>query len=153
NSPEVAERFNGAYPTAYNSGAYKADEAFARGAVGVITLATVPPTDAGWLRGAQFANRQRTLTPGAADLEFSGAINRDVGLAWATAAGLDMATLGNVESGNFRAVALNGVTLSVKQEETIDTLTTHNLLAKIPGTERPNETIIYSAHWDHVGVG
>ena len=153
NSAEVAERFNGVYPTAYNSGAYKADEAFARGAVGVISLATVPATDAGWLRGAQFANRQRTLTPGAADLEFSGAVNHDVGLAWATAAGLDMATLANVESGSFTAVALEGVTLSVAQEETIDSLTTHNLLARIPGTTRPNETILYSAHWDHVGVG
>lgn len=149
----VTERFNGEYPTAYGSGAAKADEAFRRGAVGVITLAMVPATDAGWLRGAQFAARQRTLTPGAADLEFSGSINHDVGLAWATAAGLDMAILANVQSGTFKAVSLTGVTLSVAQEETIDTLTTHNLLAKITGSERPNETIVYSAHWDHVGVG
>jgi hypothetical protein len=35
--------------------------------------------------------------------------------------------------------------------ETTDTLVTHNLLARIPGTEHPEETIIYSAHWDHVG--
>ena len=153
NSAAVAERFNGEYPTAYNSGAYKADEAFARGAVGIITLNMVPATDPAWLRGAQFGNRQRTLTPGAADLEFSGAINHDTALAWASAAGLDMATLANVESGSFKAAPLTGVTLSVKQEETIDTLVTHNLLARIPGTTRPNETIIYSAHWDHVGVG
>lgn len=149
----VTERFNGEYPTAYGSGPAKADEAFKRGAVGVITLSTLSATDANWLRSAQFGSRQRTLTPGAADLEFSGAINHDVGLAWATAAGLDMATLATVETGTFKAVALTGVTLSVAQEETIDTLTTHNLLAKITGTERPNETIIYSAHWDHVGVG
>ena len=153
NTPEVAERFNGAYPTAYSNGWYKQDEAFRRGAVGVITLNMVPATDPNWLRGAQFGARQRTLTPGAADLEFTGAINHDVGLAWATAAGLDMAALGAVESGSFKAFALEGVTLSVANEETIDTLTTHNLLARIPGTERPNETIIYSAHWDHVGVG
>ena len=149
----VTERFNGEYPTAYGSGAAKADEAFRRGAVGVITLVMVPGTDAGWLRGAQFGGRQRTLTPGAADLEFTGSINHDVGQAWATAAGLDMATLATVQSGSFKAAPLTGVTLSVTQEETIDTLTTHNLLARIPGSERPNETIIYSAHWDHVGVG
>ena len=149
----VTERFNGAYPTAYSSSAAKADEAFRRGAVGVITLAMVPATDAGWLRGAQFAGRQRTLTPGAADLEFTGSINHDVGLAWATAAGLDMATLAETQSGHFKAVRLTGVTLSVAQEETIDTLTTHNLLARIPGSEHPDQTIIYSAHWDHVGVG
>ncbi|WGM30373.1 M28 family peptidase [Brevundimonas sp. NIBR11] len=153
NTPAVAERFNGAYPTAYSNGWYKNDEAFKRGAVGVITLNMVPATDAGWLRGAQFANRQRTLTPGAADLEFTGSINHDVALAWAQAAGLDMAAMANVDSGDFEAVALTGVTLSVANEEAMDTLVTHNLLAKIPGTERPNETIIYSAHWDHVGVG
>ncbi|WP_309629649.1 M28 family peptidase [Brevundimonas sp.] len=153
NSAEVAERFNGAYPTAYSNGWYKQDEAFRRGAVGVVTLSMVPATDAGWLRGAQFGARQRTLTPGAADLEFTGAINHDVGLAWAGAAGVDAATLADVESGAFKAVALTGVTLSVAHEEAIDTLTTHNLLAKIPGTTHPDETIIYSAHWDHVGVG
>ena len=153
NAPAVTDRFNGAYPTAYNSGAYKADEAFARGAVGVITLAMVPANDAGWLRSAQFGGRQRTLTPGAADVEFSGSINHDVALAWANAAGIEMATLAEVQSGTFRAVPLTGVTLSIAQEETIDTLTTHNLLAKVTGSQRPNETIVYSAHWDHVGVG
>ncbi|MFC5345513.1 M28 family peptidase [Brevundimonas staleyi] len=153
NSPEVAERFNGAYPTAYSNGWYKNDEAFRRGAVGVITLNMMSATDQNWLRAGQFGNRQRTLTPGAADLEFTGAINHDVGQAWAAAAGVDPATLATVESGTFKAVPLTGVTLSVKQEETIDTLTTHNLLAKITGSERPNETIVYSAHWDHVGVG
>ncbi|MCP6330241.1 M28 family peptidase, partial [Klebsiella pneumoniae] len=55
-------------------------------------------------------------------------------------------------TGDFRAFALQGATLSVELAETIDTLRTHNLLARIPGTKRPNETIIYSAHWDHVGV-
>ena len=153
NTAEVAERFNGAYPTAYSNGWSKSDEAFRRGAVGIIVLTMVPATDAGWLRSAGFNNRQRTLTPGAADLEFSGSINHDTALAWATAAGLDMSVLGAVESGSFKAVALDGVTLSVANEETIDTLTTHNLLAKIPGTTHPDETIIYSAHWDHVGVG
>lgn len=152
-APEVTERFNGAYPTAYSNGWYKADEAFRRGAVGVITLSTVEATDPSWTRGARFNDRQRTATPGAANLEFTGVINRSIGLAWATAAGLDMTSLVGFASGDFKAFALDGVTLSVANQETIDTLTTHNLLARIPGTERPDETIIYSAHWDHVGVG
>jgi Zn-dependent M28 family amino/carboxypeptidase len=98
---------------------------------------------------AQGNARTRTLTPGAADLEFSGTINADT----AKALGLDMAELtARVGSGDFRAFAVPGVTLSVEAAETIDTLRTHNLLAKIPGARRPNETIIYSAHWDHVGV-
>ncbi|MDP3405170.1 MAG: M28 family peptidase [Brevundimonas sp.] len=149
----VTARFNGPYPTAYSNGWSKSDEAFRRGAVGVIVLTPVPATNPGWLRSAQFNNRQRTLTPGAADLEFSGSINHDTGMAWAAAAGLDPAVLTSVDTGTFKAVTLNGLSLSVRAEETIDTLVTHNLLARIPGTTHPDETIVYSAHWDHVGVG
>ncbi|MDZ4108568.1 MAG: M28 family peptidase [Brevundimonas sp.] len=145
------ELFNGAYDTNYESGAYKADEAFRRGAVGIVTLVPQPAASPMWQRAAQFGNRTRTLTPGAADLEFSMAINHDVAHQWATAAGLDIEQLGSIGSGAFKAVALNGVSLSVDAAETSETLVTHNLLARIPGTERPNETIIYSAHWDHVG--
>lgn len=145
------ELFNGDYDTNYESGAYKADEAFRRGAVGIVTLVAQPAASTMWQRATQFGNRTRTLAPGAADLEFSMAINHDVALQWATAAGLGIDRLGSIGSGAFKAVALNGVSLSVDAAETSETLVTHNLLARIPGTERPNETIIYSAHWDHVG--
>src|SRR5690606_34362636 len=145
------ELFNGAYGTNYESGAYKADEAFRRGAVGIVTLVAEPASSATWQRAARFSGRTRTLTPGAADLEFSMAVNHDVAQQWAAAAGLDISTLADIGSGAFKAVPLNGVTLSAETRETSETLVTHNLLARIPGTERPNETIIYSAHWDHVG--
>ncbi|MBW8882404.1 MAG: M28 family peptidase, partial [Asticcacaulis sp.] len=32
-------------------------------------------------------------------------------------------------------------------------IVTHNVLARLPGTEHPDETILYTAHWDHLGVG
>jgi len=145
------ELFNGEYSTNYESGAYKADEAFRRGAVGIVTLVPQPADSQMWRRVAQGSTRTRTLTPGAADLEFSMAINHDVALQWATAAGLDMNQLGSIGSGAFKAEPLNGVTLTAETQETSETLVTHNLLARIPGTEHPEETIIYSAHWDHVG--
>lgn len=141
--------FNGPYATTYRSGEYKADEAKRRGAVGVITLSRAKAADPAWARSAQGPARTRTLTPGAADLEFSGAINADT----AAALGLDVAALGErIGTGDFRAFDLPGLTMAVEVSETIETLRTHNLLAKITGTARPNETIIYSAHWDHVGV-
>ena len=140
--------FNGEYATTYQSSAYKADEAFRRGAVGVITLWADANT---WQRAAQGGNRQRALTPGAADLEFSAVVNHEAAMAMAAAAGMGMDSFGDIASGQFKARELTGVTMSVAAEETIDSFTTHNLLARITGTERPNETIIYSAHWDHVG--
>ncbi|MDY6924870.1 MAG: M28 family peptidase [Pseudomonadota bacterium] len=145
------ELFNGDYTTNYQSGAYKADEAFRRGAVGVVTLVPQPASSPMWQRAVQGGARSRPTAPGAADLEFFMSVNHDVALQWATAAGLEMDALAEIGTGGFKAVPLNGVTLSVEAEESITTLVTHNLLAIIPGTERPNETIVYSAHWDHVG--
>jgi hypothetical protein len=143
----AGELFNGEYGTNYDSMAYKADEAFRRGAIGIISIV---PTEA-WAASVRGATRRRTMTPGAADLEFSGAIQHDAAWAWAQAAGVDMAGISPVGGGQFKAIALPGVRLSVAAEETTDILLTHNLLARIPGTEHPEETIIYSAHWDHVG--
>jgi len=143
------ELFNGPYATNYQSGAYKADEAKRRGALGVITLVKAAAGDSAWTRMASGNDRTRTQTPGAADTEFSGSINADT----AKALGLDVEALAaRAASGDFRAFAVPDVTLSLEAAETIDTLRTHNLLAKITGRTRPNETIIYSAHWDHVGV-
>ncbi|WP_295704994.1 M28 family peptidase [uncultured Brevundimonas sp.] len=146
--------FNGPYTTNYQSAAFKADEAKRRGAVGVITVLKDAADSDGWRRQLRGADRVRTLTPGAADLEVTGSVNSDVAGALLTAGGLDLASLREAAgAGDFKARALDSVTLNLKASETIDTLTTHNLLAKITGSERPNETIVYSAHWDHIGVG
>ena len=145
--------FNGQYTTNYNSGATKADEAFRRGAIGIITVSTDAIDSPAWQRAMQGVARTRNLSPGAADLEFSGTVPHSVAQEWGHAAGMDMSTVGAaMAAGTFKAMALPGITLSVDAAETFDALTTHNLMAKIEGSERPNEVIIYSAHWDHVGV-
>ena len=41
---------------------------------------------------------------------------------------------------------------NVSIENAIRTSTSQNVIATIPGTTRPEETIIYSAHWDHLGL-
>lgn len=143
--------FNGPYNTYYANIARKSDEAFARGAVGIMTLVMGGASAELWTNTVRFGNNRRMLSPGAANLEFSGAINHDVALAWAQAAGVNPAALANTGDGSFKAVALPGVRLSVQAEERISTIVTHNLLAKIEGTTHPDEYLIYSAHWDHEG--
>ncbi|MBN4747423.1 M28 family peptidase, partial [Pandoraea nosoerga] len=32
-------------------------------------------------------------------------------------------------------------------------IVSHNVLGRLTGAKRPDETVIYSAHWDHLGVG
>lgn len=145
--------FNGEYRTAHASDSAKAAEAYRRGAVGVLTLVNAGADEPAWARRAQFNDRQRTLSPGNDDLEFTGAVLAATFGQWAEAAGRSLDDLtGDVAGGDFRAVALEGVSLDVDAEETVETQRSWNLLARIPGTEQPEETIVFSAHWDHVGV-
>jgi len=52
----------------------------------------------------------------------------------------------------FRAIPLN---LKVKTSMRVKSLynKSNNVIAKITGYKRPNEYIIYTAHWDHFGIG
>lgn len=145
-------RFNDAFPTVYDTDRYKEREAHRRGAVGLLYLILEPADSEGWLhRGVYVDGAERGLY-GQPGLEFTGSINLDLAGEMAAAAGLDLdAAAARLDSGAFRAVDLPGVRLDVQAGERIEILRTYNLLARIPGSERPEETVIYSAHWDHVG--
>ncbi|MGQ0703611.1 MAG: M28 family metallopeptidase [Gemmatimonadales bacterium] len=54
----------------------------------------------------------------------------------------------------FQPVPL-GVTASITIQNRLRTLDSRNLIAKLPGSDslRRNEYVIYTAHWDHFGIG
>jgi Zn-dependent M28 family amino/carboxypeptidase len=66
-------------------------------------------------------------------------------------AGLDFNQLkARAQQRGFRAVPMN-LSGSVRLETTVETRTTSNIVGVLPGRTRPDETILYSAHWDHLG--
>jgi Zn-dependent M28 family amino/carboxypeptidase len=48
---------------------------------------------------------------------------------------------------------LKGESLSASFKVDTSIVTSHNIVGRIEGSKRPDETVIYSAHWDHLGVG
>ena len=50
----------------------------------------------------------------------------------------------------FSAVPL-GSTMSVSMTNTVKRQVSKNVIGILPGTKRPNEYVLYSAHWDHLG--
>jgi len=52
----------------------------------------------------------------------------------------------------FTAVPLADFKASVSIVNSVRSSESQNVIAVIPGTERPQETIIYTGHWDHLGV-
>jgi Zn-dependent M28 family amino/carboxypeptidase len=69
-----------------------------------------------------------------------------------TTAGLDSSILKKANHRGFKGVPLN-LTLSTKLKVTATYNKSHNVIAKITGTQHPDEYIIYTAHWDHLGIG
>ena len=68
------------------------------------------------------------------------------------AAGKDSSLFIAAQHRGFKAVPLNiQLSASVKAKEVYNV--SHNVIAKITGTKYPDEHIIYSAHWDHFGIG
>jgi Zn-dependent M28 family amino/carboxypeptidase len=68
------------------------------------------------------------------------------------AAGQDTTLVATADRQGFKAVPL-GVKLSTKVN--IETVynKSKNVIAKITGSKSPGEYVVYTAHWDHLGVG
>lgn len=137
-SPE----FNSPYRRYYAQEDYKADEAYRRGAAAVVVIA-----NGDWTRTMNIRARPIRLAPGSAQLQFKAWVSGEQ----ATAMGITEDVITAAKAGGFKATDLP-LTLSAEVREDKTVLNTHNLLAVLPGTEKPHETIVYSAHWDHVGM-
>lgn len=133
-------------PNFYGSSTHKVQEALKRGAVGVITL---QDDDGRWRRSVGGATRAQMTVRGAKDARFSGAISKATALAIGGPAFADVLTRSKL-AGLGGGLDLNA-RLSVDIAETTEVIHSNNFLAKITGTQRPDEYVIYSAHWDHVG--
>jgi Zn-dependent M28 family amino/carboxypeptidase len=68
------------------------------------------------------------------------------------AAGFDSSLLVKANQPGFKAVHL-GLQLSTTMNVKASFNKSSNVIAKITGTKRPEEVIIYTAHWDHLGIG
>lgn len=155
--PEL-NTFNGRAMTYYGRWTYKYDEAARRGAAGVLVIHETAPASYGWTTvknswtGPQFdivrANAAEERVP------LEGWIQRDVAVDLFERAGLDFEALKvAARSRDFRPVTLEGQTLDASYSVATSQIETHNVIARLPGTTHPDETILYTGHWDHIGVG
>jgi Zn-dependent M28 family amino/carboxypeptidase len=83
-----------------------------------------------------------------------GWIQRDVAVDLFRRAGLDFDALKvQARSRDFQPVALPGAAFSTEFDVATNQVTSHNVIARLPGATHPDETVLYTAHWDHIGMG
>ena len=155
--PEL-NTFNGRAMTYYGRWTYKYEEAARQGAAGVIIVHETAPASYGWATvtnswsGPQFDIVRQNAA--AERVKMESWIQRDVAVDLFRKAGLDFDALKTrARSRDFRPVELPGATFSGMFDVATSQIVTQNVLARLPGTTRPDETILYTAHWDHIGVG
>ncbi|MEG3145975.1 M20/M25/M40 family metallo-hydrolase [Sphingomonas sp. RT2P30] len=149
--------FGGQAMTYYGRWTYKFDEAAKRGAIGILIVHDSAGAGYGWNTviapgGESFAVVRK---PGATEpTMLQGWLSADAATRLFSAAGLDLAQLSRAaRRRDFQPVALPGATLSADIAVTRDRVASRNVLAKLPGTTRPQETISFAAHWDAYGIG
>jgi Zn-dependent M28 family amino/carboxypeptidase len=68
------------------------------------------------------------------------------------AADKNISLLASADKRGFKGQSL-GLQLSVKMKVKAEYNKSYNVIGKITGSKHPDEVIVYTAHWDHLGIG
>ncbi|MES2739326.1 MAG: M28 family peptidase [Pseudomonadota bacterium] len=152
--PSSAEpnRFGGKSQTFYGRWVYKFEEAARRGAAGVLLIHTTASASYPWSVPVNGFSHERFQLAGGNALE--GWLQEDAARALFSAAGQNLDALREAaESRNFKPVALN-VQAQVQLNSTIRQVEQFNVAGLVPGSDPKlkDQAVIYSAHWDHLGI-
>ncbi|MCO7206024.1 M28 family metallopeptidase [Pseudoalteromonas sp. B5MOD-1] len=148
--------FTGDAMTYYGRWTYKYEEASRQGAAGAIIIHETAPASYPWSvvenswSGEQFGFQKENNNMDRVAVE--GWVTTDVAKELFTKAGLDFDNMkANAAKGAYH-VDMGDLTASVEVNNTIKKSISYNFIATLPGSEKPDEHIIYSAHWDHLGT-
>jgi Zn-dependent M28 family amino/carboxypeptidase len=149
--------FEGKRMTYYGRWTYKFEEAARQGAAAAIIIHDTPGAAYGWdVVKNSWAGEQFDL-PASDDpdprLPIQGWMTGETAETLFAGAHLDLAALrqaANVRG--FKPVALGDARFSVDLENKIRRAQSRNVIGVLPGSEHPDEAVVFSAHWDHLGT-
>ncbi|MEZ5483871.1 MAG: M28 family metallopeptidase [Lysobacteraceae bacterium] len=150
------ELFQGKRMTYYGRWTYKYEEAARQGAAAALIIHQTDAAGYGWDVVKNSWTGQEFHLPASVDtaprLPLSGWLTGESAKQLFERSGLDLAKL-QAEAGKpgFKSVPMKA-TLSAELHTTITEAKSHNVMALLPGSERPDEVIVYMAHWDHLGT-
>ncbi|KAF0184225.1 MAG: peptidase m28 [Hyphomonadaceae bacterium] len=150
--------FGGKAMTYYGRWTYKYEEAARRGALGVMIIHETGPAAYGWAT-VKNSNRGEKLDIVRENLATVGPkLESWISFAQAQeifgAAGADLENLkAQARTRDFHPIVLNNVSLNGHFGVRTQIIRSHNVIARLRGRTRPNENVIYTAHWDHLGIG
>lgn len=160
NDPDYATEgevglFKGRRMTYYGRWTYKYEEAARQGAAGVLLVHDTFPAAYGWkvVESSWTGPNYFVQTPnnGMDQTLANGWIQKSVAETILKDAGQDLTALSAAaKAKGFKAVPL-GLKATLGFDNAIRRSTSKNVIGILPGTKRPDEYVLYTGHWDHLG--
>jgi Zn-dependent M28 family amino/carboxypeptidase len=147
--------FEGRAMTYYGRWTYKFEEAARQGAAAALIVHDTFPAAYPWgVVVSSWTGPQLSLDPGDKPVEATqanGWITGDAATQLMASAGKSLPQLvAAAKKKGFKAVPL-GVKANLSFTNTIRRQASNNVVGILPGKTRPDEYVLYSAHWDHLG--
>lgn len=148
--------FNGKAMTYYGRWTYKFEEAARQGATAAIVIHETAPASYGWdVVKNSWSGAQADLVrkKGGKDrVVLEGWFSHETAKKIFSAANLDYKVMKEkAKSGDFRPVSLGMLTAEGRIVQTIERNTSRNVVGIVEGKGVPDEYVLYTAHWDHLG--
>ena len=149
--------FDGRALTYYGRWVYKYEEAVRRGARGLIIIHTNETAGYGWDVVRSSWGRETPfvkLADGQASLAIAGWMTRDAGSKLLALAGRSLdQLLAASDQPDFQPIPLD-IAIRGHLRSKVRELNTRNVAAIVPGSDPvlKREVVIFSAHWDHLGI-
>jgi Zn-dependent M28 family amino/carboxypeptidase len=149
--------FGGEAMTYYGRWTYKFEEGARLGAKGVLVIHETEPASYGWAT-VKNSNTDAMFdivraNPAAAHPPLEGWVQRDLAAQLFAASGTSFEAMkAAAKRKDFKPVPLKA-NLTIHGNAKTEVVNSHNVVGILPGTARPDETVIYMGHWDHLGIG
>ncbi|MGH7650779.1 MAG: M28 family peptidase [Gemmatimonadaceae bacterium] len=151
--------FGGNAMTYYGRWTYKYEEAERRGAAGMLIVHTTERAGYPWHVVVNSNSTEHRLLPRdpslPAPIGVRGWITDSAATALLAQAGLKMAQLRKqAESRNFRPVP-TGIIIDASMKNSLEHMSANNVVGVVTGIDPKvrDQFVVYSAHWDHFGIG
>jgi Zn-dependent M28 family amino/carboxypeptidase len=150
--------FGGKAMTYYGRWTYKYEEGARQGLAGVLIVHETEPASYGWatVKNSNTNTMFDIVRANPAEVHplVEAWIQRDVAVELFRAAGQDFEVLKRrARTREFQPVPLGDATFTASFGVRRASSRSRNVVGRLPGRTHPAETILYGAHWDHLGVG
>ena len=153
----AAGRFGDRRMTYYGRWAYKFAEASRRGATAAFVIHESEAAGYGWNVASSSPGENYAVLKeegASAPVMLQGWLHGDAAAKLFSASGYDINTLRvQARSPDFSAFELKDVRFGADVLVKVDSIQSSNVLAKLPGTTRPDEVLMVTSHWDAYGQG